>query len=135
MDDVKYEEVRQWLIKSQRDLKVAYVLFENEEFLLDSAVYHCQQAAEKALKAYLTYRNAVIRKTHDLDVLIELCAVSEPNFRQLESAADILTPYATEFRYPGDAMEPDRSDAEEAIKMAESVINLVIQNLPSEIEG
>jgi HEPN domain-containing protein len=30
---------------------------EGEEPYLDTAVYHCQQAAEKAIKAYLTYRD------------------------------------------------------------------------------
>ncbi|MDB9535728.1 HEPN domain-containing protein [Dolichospermum planctonicum CS-1226] len=54
MDNAKFAETRQWLIKSQRDLKAAYVLLNNEESLLDAVVYHCQQAAEKALKAYLT---------------------------------------------------------------------------------
>ena len=109
------------------------MLFKNEESLLDSAVYHCQQAAEKALKAYLTYQNAVVRKTHDLDVLIELCAVSESSFQELENIADILTPYAVEFRYPGEAVEPEKEEAEEAIRMAEQVVNLVIQNLPDEL--
>ncbi|MBO1070555.1 hypothetical protein [Anabaena sp. AL93] len=44
MDNAKFAETRQWLIKSQRDLKAAYVLLNNEESLLDAVVYHCQQA-------------------------------------------------------------------------------------------
>jgi hypothetical protein len=40
MDKEKYDEVKQWLIKSQRDLKVAYVLLESKESLLDAVVYH-----------------------------------------------------------------------------------------------
>jgi hypothetical protein len=90
MDSPKYEEVQQWLIKSQRDLKVAWVLFEHKESLLDSVVYHCQQSAEKSLKAYLTYQNITFRKTHDLDVLIDLCSLSEPSFQGLKDGADIL---------------------------------------------
>jgi HEPN domain-containing protein len=62
MDNAKFAETRQWLIKSQRDLKAAYVLLNNEESLLDAVVYHCQQAAEKALKAYLTYQEQVVKK-------------------------------------------------------------------------
>ena len=86
MDSAKHEEVQQWLIKSQRDLKVAWVLFKHEESLLDSVVYHCQRSAEKSLKAYLTYQNITFRKTHDLDVLIDLCSLSErtsfPRFKR-----------------------------------------------------
>jgi HEPN domain-containing protein len=133
MDNAKYEEVRQWLLKSRRDLKVAIILFENEESLLDAVVYHCQQAAEKALKAYLAYQNTMIRKIHDLDVLLELCALSDSDFQDLRDIGDILTPYATEFRYPGDVIEPERRDAEEAIEMAATVLAFVDQKLPDEL--
>lgn len=97
MDNAKFAETRQWLIKSQRDLKAAYVLLiNNEESLLDAVVYHCQQAAEKALKAYLTYQEQVVKKTHDLDVLLDICSLFEPGFHDLKDIADTLTPYATD---------------------------------------
>ncbi len=132
MDNPNYEEVQQWLTKSQRDLKVAWILFENEESLLDAVVYHCQQSAEKSLKAYLTYRNTTFRKTHDLDVLIDLCSLSEPSFQDLKDGADILTPYATEFRYPSDTVEPERYEAEEALKIASSILDFVVKLLPND---
>jgi HEPN domain-containing protein len=132
MDNPNYEEVQQWLTKSQRDLKVAWILFENEESLLDAVVYHCQQSAEKSLKAYLTYRNTTFRKTHDLDVLIDLCCLSEPSFQDLKDGADILTPYATEFRYPSDTVEPERYEAEEALEIAGSILNFVVKLLPDD---
>jgi HEPN domain-containing protein len=44
MDDALRHEVEQWLLKSQRDLRAAYLLFESEEALLDVVVYHCQQS-------------------------------------------------------------------------------------------
>jgi HEPN domain-containing protein len=135
MDNAKLAETRQWLIKSQRDLKAAYVLLiNNEESLLDAVVYHCQQAAEKALKAYLTYQEQVVKKTHDLDVLLDICSLFEPGFHDLKDIADTLTPYATEFRYPGDVIEPERSEAEEALEMATLVLDFVIQKLPSQFD-
>jgi HEPN domain-containing protein len=114
---------------------VAQVLFDNEESLLDAVVYHCQQSAEKALKAYLASQNVAFRKTHDLGVLLELCSLSESGFQSLQEVADILTPYATEFRYPGDALEPERRDAEEALEMALLVLNFVTQLLPQKAES
>ena len=131
MDNPNYEEVQQWLTKSERDLKVAWVLFKNEESLLDAVVYHCQQSAEKSLKAYLTYKNTTFRKTHDLDVLIDLCCQSEASFQELKDGADILTPYATEFRYPGDVIEPEISEAEEALAIASLVLDFVVKLLPN----
>lgn len=130
MDNPNYEEVQQWLIKSQRDLRVAWVLFKNEESLLDAVVYHCQQSAEKSLKAYLTYQNTVFRKTHDLDILIDLCCQSEASFQDLKDAGDTLTPYATEFRYPSDTIEPEKDEAEEALKIASLILDFVTGLLP-----
>ncbi|MBN2050303.1 MAG: HEPN domain-containing protein [Spirochaetales bacterium] len=37
---------------------------------LEIICFHCQQAAEKALKAYLAYNEIRPPKTHDLDELI-----------------------------------------------------------------
>ena len=48
----------------------------------------------------------------------------------LRASAEVLTPYATEFRYPSDIVEPDISEAEEALTMAESVLSFVIKLLP-----
>ncbi len=135
MDRLQYEEVLQWLVKSQRDLKVAQVLLDSSESLLDAVVYHCQQSAEKALKAYLTSQNVTFRKTHDLGVLSELCSSFDSDFQILQDAADILTPYATEFRYPGDLLEPERRDAEEAIAMAVLVLDFITRLLTQETES
>ena len=58
MHEEKRTEVRNRLIKSQHDLGSARRLMEGDEPYLDTAVYHCQQAAEKALKAFLTYHDS-----------------------------------------------------------------------------
>ena len=42
MDNAKRREIRQWLIKSQRDIGSARRLMEGQEPYLDTAVYHCQ---------------------------------------------------------------------------------------------
>jgi len=135
MDNPKDEEVRQWLIKSHRDLKVAIALFNLEESLLDAVVFHCQQSAEKALKAYLAYQNFRLKKTHDLSVLITFCLPFDSSFTEIEDFVDILTPYATEFRYPGDAIEPEPYEAEEAVIIAKKVFCFVVERLPGSISN
>lgn len=129
-NDDELHEVRQWLAKSERDLKAARTLIENPEPLLDIAVYHCQQSAEKALKGYLTYQGELFQKTHNLIVLLDLCISFDADFRSLNLIAATLTPYISEFRYPGDLSEPSREDAEQALDMAASVFDLVTQKLP-----
>ncbi|MBD2230476.1 HEPN domain-containing protein [Phormidium tenue] len=123
-------EVEKWLTISRRDLQSARALF--KELILENVVYHCQQSAEKTLKAYLVNQGVVFPKTHDLDldVLLDLCCQSDTGFRRWDDAADILTPYATEFRYPSDSLEPEEEDAQQAIELAASILDFVIQKLP-----
>ena len=131
MDNQTAHEVSQWLLKGDHDLRSAKRLMAQgeDEPLLDTAVYHCQQAAEKALKAYLTAHNVVFPKMHLLTPLVVLCADIDKSFFVLQDAAEILTPLATEFRYPGDILEPDPSDAVEAYRISEGVVQFVISKL------
>ena len=50
MDEVKRELVREWLKKASRDLTVAKIVARSPEAIWEASLYHCQQAAEKALK-------------------------------------------------------------------------------------
>jgi len=129
MDDAHYHEIQQWLLKSQRDLEAAKVLFEHG--LFDVVVYHCQQSAEKALKAYLVHQEVILQKTHNLVVLLESCLAFDINFEILRDSAEILTPYATEFRYLGDTIEPEKYEAEEALAIASLVLDFVVKLLPN----
>ena len=124
MKEAKIKEIKQWLVKSQRDLGSARLLIKGR--YLDTAVYHCQQAVEKAIKAYLTYHDVSFEKTHNLVALLAFCVPLEPSFEQWRETAEILTPYATEFRYPGDVLEPELSEAREALNRAESLVNFIM---------
>ena len=55
-------------------------------------------------------------------------------FEQFIDISEVLTPYATVFRYPGDVLEPASSEAEEAIKMAEDVFNFIFEKMPDEVK-
>jgi hypothetical protein len=51
-----------WLKKASSDLAAASILIHGEQKHLDVGSYHCQQAAEKAIKAYLTARETLFPK-------------------------------------------------------------------------
>ena len=51
--NAKLELVQNWLIKAQHDLAAARKLSVGPDPYLDVAVYHCQQAAEKAVAVLL----------------------------------------------------------------------------------
>ena len=54
-----------WISKANRDLTLARKAVKDDDENLDGAVFHCQQCAEKVLKAYLVYQNQHIIKSHD----------------------------------------------------------------------
>ena len=56
MEEAKLHEVQAWLHKALHDLHSAERLLSGPDPLCAAAGFHCQQVAEKALKAYLTLR-------------------------------------------------------------------------------
>ncbi len=134
MDKESLSNVRNWLIKAKHDLLTARKLSTGKECYLDTAIYHCQQTAEKAVKGYLALNNIRPEKTHDIQVLIAKAQEINNKFSTCFDAAELLTPYATEYRYPGEFMEPERSDFDEALNAAEMLYNMVISIIPDEVK-
>ena len=98
MDERTQELAQAWLKKAVSDLRTARLGFETPDGPLDTAIYHCQQAAEKSVKAYLVFREIPFEKTHDIVRLIRQAEPSESRFADHLEAARILTPLAWQFR-------------------------------------
>jgi HEPN domain-containing protein len=93
-------EAREWLDRADLDLRLAERELRIPPPLPSGAAYHAQQAAEKALKAFLAAHNAPFPFTHNLSVLLSLCQALDSTFEQFGDVAASLTPFATQFRYP-----------------------------------
>lgn len=108
------EIVHQWLIKADHDLEIVKrELRLPDEPLTDILCFHCQQAVEKYLKAYLVSRLIKPPRTHDIAVLIEECRKIDSEFDTL-SDLSYLNEYAIELRYPDVFFQPDRKEMEKA---------------------
>jgi HEPN domain-containing protein len=123
MDDAHRRLIAGWLAKAEDDLRVARLLIAEENRLNAAGAYHCQQAAEKALKAWLTARNIVFPKTHDLETLLHLCRPGDAGFAAYAEQARALTPLATEYRYPGDLFEPTTGQVRESLRQATEIVD------------
>ena len=63
------------------------------------AAYHCQQAAEKLIKAVLLHRGLESGTEHRLDVLVDELQDGDPWKAKLRPL-EVYLPYATTYRYP-----------------------------------
>ena len=95
--------VKNWIEFADMDANMASFTFENmHPKPLELICYHCQQAAEKILKALqiAISENADVQKTHDLallaDSLSEIIEISDIIY----NACSDLTPYGVKVRYP-----------------------------------
>jgi HEPN domain-containing protein len=132
--DSKDELAQNWLIKAAHDLLAAKKLSMEPEIYGDIAIYHCQQSAEKAVKGFLILHNQEFPRTHDIRLLIQLAIRINPSFEYYQETSEILTPYATEFRYPSDVMQPNPEELEDALIRAEELFNFVISLLADKIK-
>lgn len=96
-------------------------------------VFHAQQAAEKCLKAFLSWHGIPFRKTHNLIELGESCCRIDPSLEALLRKAAPLTEYAWKFRYPGDPEEATAEEASDALATSHEVFGAVLRRLPSEV--
>ena len=123
--------VRGWVRKADSDLAVVDLALDAGR-ALDTACFHAQQAAEKLLKAYLTFKAVEFPFTHNLSKLLDLCQAQEPGFQQLRGAVEPLTPYAVAMRYDQDFW-PTAADAGQARDAARALRAFVLELLPPEI--
>jgi HEPN domain-containing protein len=101
MADEKHREVQAWMRRADNDLRSAQVDLAADPPLIEDALFHCQQAAEKAMKAFLTAHDTAFRKTHDLDELAATCEERDASLKVALDPARDLTVFAWAFRYPG----------------------------------
>lgn len=118
-------EAREWLARADEDLAAAERLLQTPPPLLATAAYHAQQAGERALKAFLAAHNVPFRPTRSLEELLSQCQAIDASFGQWSLAARTLTPYAIRFRYPGGPLAPTSVEAEEALQLADNVVQFV----------
>jgi HEPN domain-containing protein len=131
-DQLLREEAAKWLREAAKDRNAAYALLEVEP---SRSVFHSQQLAEKAVKAFLTSRRIAFRRTHDLTDLGAQCAGADPSLEALLRESTKLTDYASAFRYPDAPYEPDAAEAGEALAVATKLCDEIRRRIESAPES
>jgi HEPN domain-containing protein len=121
--------VYEWLEIADDDLDTAQYLFDRPyRKQLEIICYHCQQSAEKSLKAYLCAMDIEVPKTHDLDLLCHRCNELNPAFSEFYDACETLEIYAIQTRYPN-RIDVNERDAKIALEQASAINRYVTDQI------
>ena len=120
------EIARKWIWKADRNFSFATQVSQS---FSDMAAFHYQQAAEKYLKAYLSFHRVDLKKTHNIGTLALMASQFDPVFSHLASVADVdaITEFATLFRYPNEEEVdfPEEADLQSAREFCIAVKKMV----------
>ena len=95
------KQTREWVRKAEKDHALAEIGSRSEVPFHDDVCFHCQQCAEKYLKAMLEELGWTIPRTHNLDELLNLLLPSHPTLHPFRRGLIFLTDFAVDTRYPG----------------------------------
>ena len=119
--------LQQWLDKANDDLRSAEYLSTMRHPTPDEVIcFHCQQSAEKYLKAFLFLHNIEPPKIHDLDELLDMCMQKNVSLSILAPQMHVLKIYAVFPRYPNE-LGITESDMKTAIQYAKDVQEFVLK--------
>lgn len=121
------QEMKEWYDMAVTDLSVAKHL--NQAYHpkpVEIICYHCQQAAEKAIKGLILYYGAEggMPRQHDLSFLLNQVKNKVAIEEKYYDYADTLSPYGVAVRYPNELFLEERH-AKEAIKAADDILQWV----------
>lgn len=91
----------EWMENASEDIYVADILLDNEK-CRNSCAFHCQQAIEKALKAYLLLLSGKLMDGHNLTWLCRQALKYDGQFEEYFDESSSLNRYYIETRYPAD---------------------------------
>ena len=129
MDEVRRELVLRWIAKAENDWLAIRNIVAGERVPWDAVCFHCQQVAEKYLKALLVALDIEFEPVHNLPRLCRLAMPQCSELNALVPAFNHLNEYSVHVRYPDDWCETGSDEGNEATHDAEvvrSILRIVI---------
>jgi len=118
------KEHLEWIELAEQDLNSGIYLMNMVPKPLEIICYHCQQSAEKYLKAFLVKNEEQIVRTHDLTVLHLKCKTIDSDIDKIKKECANLTNFSVNIRYPFH-IELKENDAKMAIENSKKIKRLI----------
>ena len=122
-----------WLRFANMDIDAAQELFSKpqnpRQRPLEIILYHCQQGAEKALKAYIVQHELLTKnlQVHDLQILRQRCALWNMRFnnQRIIGHCSYLDPFSVTIRYPQHSLVLDSGHAAKGLNSSKRLFDFV----------
>jgi HEPN domain-containing protein len=121
-------DVKKWIRFAQMDYDDALTLAGRFRPSIEGTCYHCQQSAEKILKAYAIAMTNSRSKSHVLEDLLDDCVPYSADFDDLRDRCLELEPYTSLARYPSN-IDITKYHMRQALKNAGVIIEFTKSKL------
>lgn len=115
---------KEWFDKAEEDILYARAGIKETTFY-GLACFHCQQAVEKYLKGYLLFMGKNVHKIHLIRSLIYECVKIDKDLDKFKDYCNTLDTYYISPRYPVIHTVYSKEQANEAVNMAEEIMNFI----------
>ena len=119
----------EWVEFAERDYEASLLLAKSHNPPLEIIAYHCQQTAEKYLKAFLIENDQPVLFIHDLGKLNSECRKILPDLSVIQNICERLTPFGTVTRYPGSSMKVESVHLPLVISWTQKIRDVVRKQL------
>jgi len=128
---MKPNKAKKWLERVEYDIQTAGAMFDTGRYIY--AIFMCQQAIEKSLKAVIAHTEGEILPIHNLRRLFEISGlINQLNEEKLKKI-DFLTQYYINARYKEDIAELSRGITQEftssMITFTKEMIRWIVQEI------
>ncbi|MCK5682920.1 HEPN domain-containing protein [bacterium] len=112
-----------WIKRAESALSLGKI-DDHDDIFYEDLCFQLQQAAEKAIKAYLIYNEIEPPKTHSFKILLNVIETITNYPEELRRTIE-LEDYAVQTRYPGDYTPVEKSEYLDALKITEEAIDWI----------
>ncbi|MBO1678367.1 HEPN domain-containing protein [Bittarella massiliensis (ex Durand et al. 2017)] len=124
-----------WMDRAEEDMETVELL-RREDRCYFSCAFHCQQAIEKALKAYILVKTGNLVDGHNLSWLCKQAVKHDGEFAQWLDESAALNHCYIETRYPTDVpYEMGRGQVRRFADMAREMFTFICEQVEEELDA
>lgn len=128
-------KAQEWLPRAEQDMETLRRVLTPPE-LADMAAFHLQQAVEKYLKAYLLNQGWRLKRTHNLEALLQEAISFDSDLEVFAAVCKKINPWYLAGRYPPNrrrarqpAPAPTAEEVRQALGEVEPLLEQILQSI------